>query len=186
MSLPPHISPQPRSPPPSQDDGDEAEPPPQEPSQEPPPERPQPSTERGSTPPSPPSAAAERLCRLMEQDPAFRRGRLRWLRQEQARLMGGGPQTPQPPRRPPRFHPASQDSKLRFPFKSNPQHRLTWGAGGDSPQAENSPPPPPPPSGRPRRGSLDGGSPPPAVGTPPPRVRRQRSAPDLKARGPIP
>ncbi|RMB88240.1 hypothetical protein DUI87_35397 [Hirundo rustica rustica] len=168
------------------DDGDEAEPPPQEPSQDPPQERPQPGTDGGSAPPSPPSAAAARLCRLMEQDPAFRRGRLRWLRQEQARLMGGGPHTPQPPRRPPRFHPAPQDSKLRFPFKSNPQHRLAWGAGGDSTQAENSPPPPPPPSGRPRRGSLDGGSPAPAVGTPPPRVRRQRSAPDLKARGPIP
>ncbi|XP_053789890.1 kinesin-like protein KIF1C [Vidua chalybeata] len=168
------------------DDGDEAEPPPREPSQERPPDRPQPSTDGGSPPPSPPSAAAARLCRLMEQDPAFRRGRLRWLRQEQARLMGGGPQPLQPPRRPPRFHPAPQDSKLRFPFKSNPQHRLAWGGGGDSPQANSSPPPPPPPSGRPRRGSLDGGSPPPAVGTPPPRVRRQRSAPDLKARGPIP
>ncbi|XP_058684493.1 kinesin-like protein KIF1C [Poecile atricapillus] len=168
------------------DDGDEAEPPPQEPSQEPPPDLPQPSTDGGAAPPSPPSAAAARLCRLMEQDPAFRRGRLRWLRQEQARLMAGGPQPPQPPRRPPRFHPAPQDSKLRFPFKSNPQHRLAWGTGGDSPQAENSPPPPPPPSGRPRRGSLDGGSPPRALGTPPPRVRRQRSAPDLKARGPIP
>ncbi|XP_068855078.1 kinesin-like protein KIF1C isoform X2 [Aphelocoma coerulescens] len=165
-----------------QDDGDEAEPPPQEPSQDPP----QPSTDGGSRPPSPPSAAAARLCRLMEQDPAFRRGRLRWLRQEQARLMAGGPQPPQAPRRPPRFHPAPQDSKLRFPFKSNPQHRLAWGGGGESPQAENSPPPPPPPSGRPRRGSLDGVSPAPAVGTPPPRVRRQRSAPDLKARGPIP
>ncbi|XP_066065174.1 LOW QUALITY PROTEIN: kinesin-like protein KIF1C [Chamaea fasciata] len=168
------------------DDGDEAEPPPQEPPQNAPQERPRPSTDGGSPPPSPPSAAAARLCRLMEQDPAFRRGRLRWLRQEQARLMGGGPQTPQGPRRPPRFHPAPQDSKLRFPFKSNPQHRLAWGAGGDSPQAENSPPPAAPPRGGPRRGSLDGGSPPPAVGTPPPRVRRQRSAPDLKARGPIP
>uniref|UniRef100_A0A8C3GV10 Kinesin family member 1C n=1 Tax=Corvus moneduloides TaxID=1196302 RepID=A0A8C3GV10_CORMO len=132
---------------------------------------PRPSTDGGSRPPSPPSAAAARLCRLMEQDPAFRRGRLRWLRQEQARLMAGGPQPPQAPRRSPRFHPAPQDSKLRFPFKSNPQHRLAWGGGGESPQAENSPPPPPPPSGRPRRGSLDGGSPAPAVGTPPPRVR---------------
>ncbi|XP_041269243.1 kinesin-like protein KIF1C [Onychostruthus taczanowskii] len=108
----------------------------------------------------------------MEQDPAFRRGRLRWLRQEQARL-----QPLQPPRRPPRSHPAPQDGKLRFPFKSNPQHRLAWGGGGDAPQTERSPPPPPPA----RRGSLDGGSPP-----PPPRVRRQRSAPDLKARGPVP
>ncbi|XP_037982052.1 kinesin-like protein KIF1C [Motacilla alba alba] len=139
-----------------------------------------PSPERPSPPPSPPSAAAARLCRLMEQDPAFRRGRLRWLRQEQARLMaGGGPQPPQPPRRPPRFHPAAQDSKLRFPFKSNPQHRLAWGgAAGDPPRADGGSPPPA--AGRPRRGSLDGGSP------PPPRVRRQRSAPDLKARGPVP
>ncbi|CAN8177225.1 unnamed protein product [Coccothraustes coccothraustes] len=163
------------------DDADEAEPPAQDPSQEPPPGRPQPRPD----PPSPPSAAAARLCRLMEQDPAFRRGRLRWLRQEQARLMaGGGPQPLQPPRRPPRFHPApQQDSKLRFPFKSNPQHRLAWGGGGgDAPRADSSPPPPQPPphSGQPRRGSLDGGSP------PPPRVRRQRSAPDLKARGPVP
>ncbi|XP_036261982.1 kinesin-like protein KIF1C isoform X2 [Molothrus ater] len=161
------------------DDADDADPPPRDPPRDPSPCRPQPRTD----PPSPPGAAAARLCRLMEQDPAFRRGRLRWLRQEQARLMaGGGPQPLlQPPRRPPRFQ---QDSKLRFPFKSNPQHRLAWGGGaGDAPQADNSPLPslqPPPHSGRPRRGSLDGGSP------PPPRVRRQRSAPDLKARGPVP
>ncbi|XP_039571241.1 kinesin-like protein KIF1C [Passer montanus] len=69
-----------------------------------------------------------------------------------------------------------RDGGLRFPFKSNPQHRLAWG-GGDAPRNECSPPPAPPN----RRGSLDGGSPP-----PPPRVRRQRSAPDLKARGPAP
>ncbi|XP_032569613.1 kinesin-like protein KIF1C isoform X3 [Chiroxiphia lanceolata] len=168
------------------DDDAEAEPPAQEPPQDALPDPPQPSPDRGSPPPSPPSAAAARLCRLMEQDPAFRRGRLRWLRQEQARLMaGGGPQPPAAPRRPPRFNAAPQDSKLRFPFKSNPQHRVAWGGGGGgaaTPPAEHSPPPPP--SGRPRRGSLDGGAPPPPVGTPPPRVRRQRSAPDLKARGP--
>ncbi|XP_030826436.1 kinesin-like protein KIF1C [Camarhynchus parvulus] len=144
------------------DDADDANPPPQD-------------------PPSAPGAAAARLCRLMEQDPAFRRGRLRWLRQEQARLMaGGGPQPLLQPPPPPRFQ---QDPKLRFPFKSNPQHRLAWGGGaGDAPHADSSPLPslqPPPHSGRPRRGSLDGGSPPPA------RVRRQRSAPDLKARGPV-
>ncbi|XP_039246740.1 kinesin-like protein KIF1C [Pipra filicauda] len=168
------------------DDDAEAEPPAQEPPQDALPDPPQPSPARGSPPPSPPSAAAARLCRLMEQDPAFRRGRLRWLRQEQARLMaGGGPQPPATPRRPPRFNAAPQDSKLRFPFKSNPQHRVAWGGGGGgaaTPPSEHSPPPPP--SGRPRRGSLDGGAPPPPVGTPPPRVRRQRSAPDLKARGP--
>ncbi|XP_075345691.1 kinesin-like protein KIF1C, partial [Mycteria americana] len=119
------------------------------------------SSPASSASPSPASSsAAERLCRLMEQDPAFRRGRLRWLRQEQARLGGG-----------------AADCKLRFPFKSNPQHRLAWAGGGPPPQDN---PPPPPLSGRPRRGSLDGGTPPAA----PPRIRRQHSAPDLKARGP--
>ncbi|RXN08491.1 kinesin KIF1C [Labeo rohita] len=90
----------------------------------------------------------ERVSRLMEEDPAFRRGRLRWLKQEQMRLhnlqqqqitkrlrrgggagagAGGGtgegvvhlPGTG-------RFIPP-QDCKLKFPFKSNPQHRLSWG-----------------------------------------------------------
>ncbi|NXD31570.1 KIF1C protein, partial [Spelaeornis formosus] len=60
------------------DNADEAEPP----HRDAPQDLPQHSTDGGS----PPSAAAARLCRLMEQDPAFRRGRLRWLRQEQARL----------------------------------------------------------------------------------------------------
>lgn len=78
----------------------------------------------------------------MEEDAAFRRGRLRWLKQEQTRLhnlqqqqitkrlrRGGGavggegvvhlPGTG-------RFIPP-QDCKLKFPFKSNPQHRLSWG-----------------------------------------------------------
>lgn len=84
------------------------------------------------------------MSRLMEEDPAFRRGRLRWLKQEQMRLhnlqqqqitkrlrrgggAGGGasegvvhlPGTG-------RFIPP-QDCKLKFPFKSNPQHRLSWG-----------------------------------------------------------
>lgn len=85
----------------------------------------------------------ERVSRLMEEDPAFRRGRMRWLKQEQMRLQnlqqqqitkrlrrGGGavggdggvvhlPGTG-------RFIPP-QDCKLKFPFKSNPQHRLSWG-----------------------------------------------------------
>ncbi|KAL7823631.1 hypothetical protein AOLI_G00330250 [Acnodon oligacanthus] len=86
----------------------------------------------------------ERVKRLMEEDPAFRRGRLRWLKQEQTRLQnlqqqqitkrlrrgggaGGGtgeggvvhlPGTG-------RFIPP-QECKLKFPFKSNPQHRLSW------------------------------------------------------------
>ncbi|XP_072552491.1 kinesin-like protein KIF1C isoform X3 [Salminus brasiliensis] len=86
----------------------------------------------------------ERVTRLMEEDPAFRRGRLRWLKQEQTRIQnlqqqqitkrlrhGGGakggagegavvhlPGTG-------RFIPP-QECKLKFPFKSNPQHRLSW------------------------------------------------------------
>ncbi|XP_037396985.1 kinesin-like protein KIF1C isoform X1 [Pygocentrus nattereri] len=86
----------------------------------------------------------ERVKRLMDEDPAFRRGRLRWLKQEQTRLQnlqqqqitkrlrrgggaGGGtgdggvvhlPGTG-------RFIPP-QECKLKFPFKSNPQHRLSW------------------------------------------------------------
>uniref|UniRef100_A0A4X1UVS3 Kinesin motor domain-containing protein n=1 Tax=Sus scrofa TaxID=9823 RepID=A0A4X1UVS3_PIG len=91
----------------------------------------------------------ERVSRLMEEDPAFRRGRLRWLKQEQLRLQGLPP--------------------ARF---SNPQHRESWpGTGpGESPvppqpPEELTPPPatparrPPSPrrSHRPRRNSLDGG-----------------------------
>lgn len=91
----------------------------------------------------------DRVTRLMEEDPAFRRGRLRWLKQEQTRLqnlqqqqitkrlrkLGGGtgggagsrdgegglvhlPGTG-------RFIPP-HESKLKFPFKSNPQHRHSW------------------------------------------------------------
>uniref|UniRef100_A0A0P6JY08 Kinesin-like protein KIF1C n=1 Tax=Heterocephalus glaber TaxID=10181 RepID=A0A0P6JY08_HETGA len=190
-------------------------------------------------PPSPPLSSWERVSRLMEEDPAFRRGRLRWLKQEQLRLQGlqgsggrgGGLRRP-----PARFVPP-HDCKLRFPFKSNPQHRESWpGMGsGEAP----APPPPPPPeevtpppatparrppsprrSHRPRRNSLDGGGrsrgggstqpepqnfqskkhnyypqqpqPYPAQRPPgpryppyttPPRMRRQRSAPDLKESG---
>ncbi|MCJ8750206.1 hypothetical protein PDJAM_G00259830 [Pangasius djambal] len=87
----------------------------------------------------------DRVTRLMEEDPAFRRGRLRWLKQEQTRLQnlqqqqitkrlrqtGGGtggragdgdvvhlPGTG-------RFIPP-HECKLKFPFKSNPQHRHSW------------------------------------------------------------
>ncbi|XP_067118053.1 kinesin-like protein KIF1C, partial [Osmerus mordax] len=97
-----------------------------------------------------------RVTRLMEEDAAFRRGRLRWLKQEQARLLNlqqqsitkklrqnsqasgltpslapsltPGP-TPLTPVHLPgtgRFIPP-QDCKLKFPFKSNPHHRLSWG-----------------------------------------------------------
>lgn len=82
----------------------------------------------------------QRVTRLMEEDPAFRRGRLRWLKQEQTRLhnlqqqqitkqlrrgAGGGEAVVHLPGTG-RFIPP-QDCKLKFPFKSNPQHRLSWG-----------------------------------------------------------
>lgn len=91
----------------------------------------------------------DRVTRLMEEDPAFCRGRLRWLKQEETRLQhlqqqqitkrlrqtgggtgGGGvgrageggvvhlPGTG-------RFIPP-HECKLKFPFKSNPQHRHSW------------------------------------------------------------
>ncbi|XP_035580532.1 kinesin-like protein KIF1C isoform X1 [Zalophus californianus] len=188
-------------------------------------------------PPSPPLSSWERVSRLMEEDPAFRRGRLRWLKQEQLRLQGlqgaggrgGGLRRP-----PARFVPP-HDCKLRFPFKSNPQHRESWpgAAAGEAPAAPQPPeevappaaaparrPPSPRRSHRPRRNSLDGGGRsrgggsaqpepqhfqpkkhnyypqqpqpypvqrPPGPRYPPyttpPRMRRQRSAPDLKESG---
>ncbi|KAJ8387422.1 hypothetical protein AAFF_G00156600 [Aldrovandia affinis] len=83
-----------------------------------------------------------RVSKLMEEDPAFRRGRLRWLKQEQTRLQnlqqqqiakrlrrgGGGTGAEGGPHLPGtgRFIPP-QDCKLKFPFKSNPQHRYSWG-----------------------------------------------------------
>ncbi|XP_027712812.1 kinesin-like protein KIF1C isoform X1 [Vombatus ursinus] len=190
-------------------------------------------------PPSPPPSSWERVSRLMEEDPAFRRGRLRWLKQEQQRLQGlqglaggrgGGLRRP-----PARFVPP-HDCKLRFPFKSNPQHRESWpgvGEGGEAlavpqpsdegtlvsaPTSRRQPSPRRP--HRPRRNSLDGGGRPRGGGpsqpesqqfqpkkhnyypqqlqpypaqrpsgpryppyTTPPRMRRQRSAPDLKDKG---
>ncbi|NIG59214.1 kinesin-like protein KIF1C [Pontoporia blainvillei] len=187
-------------------------------------------------PSSPPLSSWERVSRLMEEDPAFRRGHLRWLKQEQLRLQelqgsggrGGGLRRP-----PARFVPP-HDCTLRFPFKRNPQHRESWlGAGaGESPAPPPSPeltpspatparrPPSPRRSHSPCRNSLGGGGrsrgggsaqpepqhfqpkkhnyypqqpqPYPAQRPPgpryppyttPPRMRRQRSAPDLKESG---
>ncbi|XP_061211391.1 kinesin-like protein KIF1C [Neopsephotus bourkii] len=114
--------------------------------------------------PSPPPSPPSRLELLMQRDPAFRRGRLRWLRQEQARLWGAL----QPPALRPR--PLQDPARLRFPFKSNPQHRATPLAEDTPTAAEDTPLPAA--EGRPLSGRT------------PPRIRRQRSAPDLKARGP--
>ncbi|XP_067411147.1 kinesin-like protein KIF1C [Emydura macquarii macquarii] len=82
----------------------------------------------------PEASSYARVCRLMEQDPAFRRGRLRWLRQEQVRLQSLQQQPQQQLGRCPRRQPHGpgkfvppHDCTLRFPFKSNPQHRYSWG-----------------------------------------------------------
>ncbi|XP_074839096.1 kinesin-like protein KIF1C [Carettochelys insculpta] len=148
---------------------------------------------RGS--PSPPAdspalSRRDRLSWLMQQDPAFRRGRLRWLRHEQARLqqqqLGRGPQ----PQRHGRFLPP-QDRQLRFPFKSHPQHRGGWPGEGQAGGGSASRPPwqwRDGPSHRPRRGSrrcsLEGGAralcQPPAAPCPTAALRRQHSAPDLQ------
>uniref|UniRef100_A0A674K7X8 Kinesin family member 1C n=1 Tax=Terrapene triunguis TaxID=2587831 RepID=A0A674K7X8_9SAUR len=200
----------------------------------------------GSQPPNPEvEPSSERVCRLMEQDPAFRRGRLRWLKQEQARLQSLQQQQlgkclRRQPHAPGKFVPP-QDCKLRFPFKSSPHHRYSWGpntafmvAGGEEPGPEGDGPGQEPSPGSPRhrrpyspggpqhkhcsrqphrRNSLDGGSrvKPSCPGAPehfqsrkhnyypqqhlpypqhrpcprppyaaPPRMRRQRSAPDLQ------
>ncbi|XP_074555476.1 kinesin-like protein KIF1C isoform X2 [Halichoeres trimaculatus] len=94
-----------------------------------------------------------RVKRLMDEDPAFRRGRLRWLKQEQQRIMNlqqqnitkklrgqnqaQGQSTPVVPVHLPgtgRFIPP-QECKLKFPFKSNPAHRLSWGPASAALQA---------------------------------------------------
>ncbi|XP_078527272.1 kinesin-like protein KIF1C [Lissotriton helveticus] len=72
----------------------------------------------------------KRIAQLMEEDPAFRRGRLRWLKQEQTRLQNLQQQQILKCLRknnsPGKFVPP-YDCKLRFPFKSHPQHRYSWG-----------------------------------------------------------
>ncbi|TDG99361.1 hypothetical protein EPR50_G00193250 [Perca flavescens] len=143
-----------------------------------------------------------RVKRLMDEDPAFRRGRLRWLKQEQQRILNlqqqnitkklrqnqnqnQGQTPPVVPIHLPgtgRFIPP-QECKLKFPFKSNPAHRLSWGPasaalqalglgegdliGGEAPEegcgGKASPSPPPAPGLLP----LPFQAPPP----PPPRMR---------------
>ncbi|XP_039996619.1 kinesin-like protein KIF1C isoform X2 [Xiphias gladius] len=94
-----------------------------------------------------------RVQRLMDEDPAFRRGRLRWLKQEQQRILNlqqqnitkklrgqnqnQGQNSPTVPIHLPgtgRFIPP-QECKLKFPFKSNPAHRLSWGPASAALQA---------------------------------------------------
>lgn len=181
-----------------------------------------------------------RVQKLMDEDPAFRRGRLRWLKQEQQRILNlqqqnitkklrgqnqnqnqgqwlhspltahrgeashsclpspAGQNSPVVPTHLPgtgRFIPP-QECKLKFPFKSNPAHRLSWGpasaalqalglgeGGGDGEQweegggavegrASQSPPPPQGPALLP----LPFQPPPPRMRTPSPqRAWQQRN-----------
>uniref|UniRef100_A0A8C6P6A1 Kinesin family member 1C n=1 Tax=Nothobranchius furzeri TaxID=105023 RepID=A0A8C6P6A1_NOTFU len=145
---------------------------------------------------------AERVQKLMEEDPAFRRGRLRWLKQEQQRIQNlqkqnitkklrGQNQSQNAPMVPVhlpgtgRFIPP-QECKLKFPFKSNPAHRLSWGpaseallalglgeGGGEGgEQREN------------REGTE--GSPPPPQGPPPPLLPLPFMTPPPRMRTPSP
>ncbi|XP_063786803.1 kinesin-like protein KIF1C [Pseudophryne corroboree] len=74
----------------------------------------------------------QRVTQLMEGDPTFRRGRMRWIKQEQTKIQNlQQQQITRCLRRPPgtgKFIPPL-DCKLRFPFKSNPQHRFSWAPG---------------------------------------------------------
>ncbi|KAM4037168.1 kinesin-like protein KIF1C [Anomaloglossus baeobatrachus] len=78
------------------------------------------------------SPKGQRVSQLMEDDATFRRGRMRWLKQEQSRIQNlQQQQVNRCLRRPPgtgKFIPPL-DCKLRFPFKSNPQHRFSWAPG---------------------------------------------------------
>uniref|UniRef100_A0A3P8TPM0 Kinesin family member 1C n=1 Tax=Amphiprion percula TaxID=161767 RepID=A0A3P8TPM0_AMPPE len=142
-----------------------------------------------------------RVQRLMDEDPAFRRGRLRWLKQEQQRILnlqqqnitkklrGQNQNQNQGENR------SIAECKLKFPFKSNPAHRLSWGPasaalqalglgeGGDGEPREDeggvegkgSPSPPPPPQG-PALLPLPFTAPPPRMRTPSPhRAWQQRN-----------
>lgn len=74
----------------------------------------------------------QRVGQLMDDDATFRRGRMRWIKQEQTRIQNlQQQQVNRCLRRPPgtgKFIPPL-DCKLRFPFKSNPQHRFSWAPG---------------------------------------------------------
>ncbi|KAM3857449.1 kinesin-like protein KIF1C [Diretmus argenteus] len=178
-------------------------------------ESPQQDGDGASDRPKPPEV---RVTRLMEEDPAFRRGRLRWLKQEQQRILNlqqqnitkklrgqTGQTSPVVPVHLPgtgRFIPP-QDCKLKFPFKSNPAHRLSWGPasaallglglgegwgmegeggeqmeeGGVEGKSSPSPPPPLPPQGQsPPLLPLPFQVPPPRMRTPSPhRAWQQRN-----------
>ncbi len=74
----------------------------------------------------------EQVSTMMDDDSSFRRGHMRWMRQEQVRLKNLQQQEISKQLRrqngPHRFIPP-EDRKLRFPFKSNPKHRNSWTPG---------------------------------------------------------
>ncbi|XP_005162294.1 kinesin-like protein KIF1B isoform X50 [Danio rerio] len=74
----------------------------------------------------------DQMCKMVDDDSSFRRGRMRWMRQEQVRLKNLQQQEISKQLRrqtgPHRFIPP-EDRKLRFPFKSNPKHRNSWTPG---------------------------------------------------------
>ncbi|XP_076874588.1 kinesin-like protein KIF1B isoform X4 [Brachyhypopomus gauderio] len=78
------------------------------------------------------ASEGDRVSELSGDDPALKRGHVRWMRQEQVRLKNLQQQeiTRQLRRQsgPHRFIPP-EDRKLRFPFKSNPKHRNSWSPG---------------------------------------------------------
>uniref|UniRef100_A0A671M9A9 Kinesin-like protein KIF1B n=1 Tax=Sinocyclocheilus anshuiensis TaxID=1608454 RepID=A0A671M9A9_9TELE len=74
----------------------------------------------------------EQVPTMMDDDSSFRRGHIRWMRQEQVRLKNLQQQEISKQLRrqngPHRFIPP-EDRKLRFPFRSNPKHRNSWTPG---------------------------------------------------------
>ncbi|XP_037397201.1 kinesin-like protein KIF1B isoform X12 [Pygocentrus nattereri] len=76
--------------------------------------------------------ADDQMFKVIGDDSSFRRGRMRWMRQEQVRLKNLQQQEISKQLRrqngPHRFIPP-EDRKLRFPFKSNPKHRNSWSPG---------------------------------------------------------
>ncbi|XP_073416690.1 kinesin-like protein KIF1C isoform X2 [Dendrobates tinctorius] len=78
------------------------------------------------------SPKGQRVSQLLEDDATFRRGRMRWMKQEQTRIHNLQQQQVNRCLRRPlgtgKFIPPL-DCKLRFPFKSSPQHRFSWAPG---------------------------------------------------------
>ncbi|XP_051735124.1 kinesin-like protein KIF1B isoform X9 [Ctenopharyngodon idella] len=92
------------------------------------------SSSEGKAPEEKPNCeqSDEQLSKMTDDDSSFRRGRMRWMRQEQVRLKNLQQQEISKQLRrqngPHRFIPP-EDRKLRFPFKSNPKHRNSWTPG---------------------------------------------------------